>query len=59
MNGPYSGQICIVVGAREGDDLGASCRQFLVVSGQLPGPELPALEAAGVVTLWRAVLRRS
>ncbi|MEV4568645.1 hypothetical protein AB0K12_33165 [Nonomuraea sp. NPDC049419] len=55
VHGQYSGKICIVVGAREGDDLGASCREFLVVKGALPGPELPGLEAAGVVPLWRAV----
>ncbi|MFB9471502.1 hypothetical protein ACFFR3_18425 [Nonomuraea salmonea] len=55
VHGQYSGKICIVVGAREGDDLGASCREFLVVKGALPGPELPGLEAAGVVPLWRAI----
>jgi hypothetical protein len=55
VHGQYSGKICIVVGAREGDDLGASCREFLVVKGALPGPELPGLGAAGVVPLWRAI----
>ncbi|WP_188194216.1 hypothetical protein [Nonomuraea sp. SYSU D8015] len=54
-DGAYSGSICIVVGAREGGDLGATCEKFLITDGVLPGPELPAVGAAGLVPLWRAV----
>nr|SBP01251.1 hypothetical protein BN4615_P10767 [Nonomuraea gerenzanensis] len=55
VDGDYSGQICIVVGAREGRDLGAACQKFLLVKGALPGAKLPVLGAAGIVPLWRAV----
>lgn len=54
-DGAYSGSICVVVGAREGDDLGATCQKFLITNGTLPGPDLPAVSAAGMVPLWRAV----
>jgi hypothetical protein len=54
-DGAYSGSICVVVGAREGGDLGATCQKFLITKAALPGPGLPAVGAAGLVPLWRAV----
>ncbi|MCK2221893.1 hypothetical protein MF672_050010 [Actinomadura sp. ATCC 31491] len=54
-DGPYSGTVCVLAGAREGADLAASCQKFLVADGPPPGPRLPAAGAAGVVPLWRAV----